>query len=198
MQRILVGTRGGSLYLWDGKAKALLLVRLLQEEAEEGEAERLSALHAPRSDGLQWHEDEFAVTAAAWHPSTAVIAVAVGGAEGGARHTSVRVLDAATLGDAQAPLGGTTRMRRTEAAAAAADIGSSSLSAASIDGRSHSGVSLDGPEGVVTHLAFSPEGRWLAAADDRGYLCLWHFARTRAGASAQSAATLAWKAGIPG
>lgn len=199
MQRVLVGTRGGSLYLWDARARALLLVRLLQEEAEEAEAERLAALHAPRTDGLQWHEDEFAVTAASWHPSSAVLAVAIGGAEGAARHTSVRILDAATLGDAQAPLGGSTRMRRTEAAAAAAaSVGRGSAASGASGPGKHGAVPLDGPQGVVTHLAFSPEGRWLAAADDQGYLCLWHFARTRAGASAQAAATLAWKQGVPG
>lgn len=181
---VLAGTREGALSVWDVRSRELQLVRLLQEEAEEAEEARLRRGELPRPEGELFAEGAFAVTAAGWHPSGSVVAVAVGAralsGSGEGRPASraeppapepgreqqefagyIRLLDADSLEDVQAPLGGRRALRggglSPQASAQAAGV-------ASLDG---------GPAGAVTVVKFSPDGQWLASADSAGLLCLW-------------------------
>jgi len=83
----------------------------------------------------------------------------------GAAPGYIRLLDADSLEDSQAPLGGRRALRGggvpTQASAQSAGL-------ASLDG---------GPAGAVTALAFSKDGQWLAAADSSGLLSLWRHSR---------------------
>ncbi|KAA0148670.1 hypothetical protein FNF31_07348 [Cafeteria roenbergensis] len=89
------------------------------------------------------------------------------GADGGSGGAPgyIRLVDADSLEDTQAPLGGRRGLRggglQTQASA-------QSAGASSLDG---------GPAGAITALRFSADGQWLASTDSAGVLCLWRHSR---------------------
>jgi WD40 repeat protein len=176
---VLTGTRQGTVSVWDVRSRELQIVRMFHDEAEEEEQKRLRAGGEPRPPAELFGDGAFAITCAAWHPGGGIVAVAVGaraampqparGVDGVDTATPgyIRVLDADSLEDVQAPLGNRRALR---GAGFPTQPSSQGAGMASLDGS---------PGGAITILQFSQDGSWLAAVDSAGFLCLWRYSRVR-------------------